>query len=196
MANVDAPFGARPVRYKSGAPYNGSVNLYYAPASYGTALYVGDPVYRTGTSDTRGVPEVNLAAAGDTPCPGNPITGFVVGFLPDPTNLSLTYRPASTLRYMLVADDPNLLFAMQASGTVAATDIGLNAVMIYTHSGSTYTGLSGAEVDFTTDTPAADASNQLTIDRLHDVDNNDFGANAVLLVRINQSTETPNTIGV
>mgnify|MGYP001561150541 CR=1 FL=1 len=32
MANVNAPFGLRPECYASGAPYNGSVNLYFGAA--------------------------------------------------------------------------------------------------------------------------------------------------------------------
>ena len=179
MANVDAPFGLKPVRYMSGAPYNGAANVYYAPASYATALFIGDPVIITGTSDASGIPEVNRATAGAT----NRISGVIVGFEPEPTNLGLVYRPASTLRKILVADDPALLFAIQADGSVAQADIGLNANVIYTHAGSTVTGLSGAELNTATD--ASDATFQLQTMRLLDVADNEFGANARILVRIN-----------
>lgn len=46
MANIDAPFGLRPIRHKSGAPYNGAVNPYYVASTYATALFIGDPVIR------------------------------------------------------------------------------------------------------------------------------------------------------
>mgnify|MGYP006137790821 CR=1 FL=1 len=46
MANVDRPSGLKPVRHKSGAPYNGAANPYFIPSGYATALYVGDPVVK------------------------------------------------------------------------------------------------------------------------------------------------------
>jgi len=52
MANTDAPFGLRPIRHRNGAPYNGAFNHYYVASSYATALFVGDPVVKTGTSNT------------------------------------------------------------------------------------------------------------------------------------------------
>ena len=61
MANSNSPFGLKPVRYRSGATYNGKVTPYYIPSSYGTALFIGDPVVKTGTSNTA---EVNVPGAG------------------------------------------------------------------------------------------------------------------------------------
>jgi hypothetical protein len=200
MANVDAPFGMQPIRHKSGAPYNGSANPYYIPASYGTALFVWDPVIKTGTSNTTEqegyqagtLPEINKATAGD----GNSLTGVIVGFGVDPSNLSTQYNPASTERIAWVADDPDLVFRIQDDGSAAldATSVGLNANLIFTASGSTVTGKSGAELDATT--PAADASNQLTIQRLHYILDNELGVNAVWEVKINQHTEVTGVIGI
>lgn len=182
MANVDSPFGLRPVRYRNAAPYNGAANPYYIPASYATALFVGDPVIKTGTSNTAAVkvpgaggfaigtlPEINKATAGDT----NRMTGVIVGFSADPDGLGTKHNPASTERVAWVADDPNLVFEIQADGAVPAASMGLNAVFIYTHSGSTGTGLSGVELDTTSDVPAADASNQMLILRAVNREDND-----------------------
>jgi len=103
----------------------------------------------------------------------------------------LTYRAASTERVLWVADDPDLMFEIQADGTLTADSMGLNAVLIATHSGSTVTGLSGIELDTTSDVPAADASNQLLIHRLSPRTNNDLAsANAVVEVTINNHTMT------
>lgn len=206
MANKDTPFGLRPIRHKNGAPYNGAFNPYFVPASYGTALFIGDPVVKTGTSNTAAVtapgagafpigtlPEVNKAAAGDT----NAITGVIVGFAPSPTNLGLNYNPASTARVVYVCDDPDVVFEIQADGAIPAASVGLNAVLIYTHAGSTVTGLSGAELDTTSDAPAADASNQLTIQRI--VNREDNTPNLIhnkIEVKINQHTEADNTLGI
>lgn len=201
MANVDAPFGLRPIRYASGAPYNGACNKYFAPSTYATSLFIGDPVVKTGTSNTAAVsghgpatlPEVNKATAGD----GNAITGVVVGFEASDGFDSTVYGAASTARVVLVADDPTLLFEIQDDGgSLAATSVGLNAVLIYTHSGSTVTGRSGVELDSTSDVPAADASNQLTILRLSNKPSNELAANAIWEVKINQHTESDNTLGI
>jgi len=199
MANVDSPFGLRPVRHKSGAPYNGAANPYYIPASYGTALFVGDPVVRTGTSNTAAVkvpgggtfgvgtlPEINKATAGDA----NAVTGVIVAFMALPNDLTKQYNPASTERVALVADDPDLVFEIQADGAVPAASMGLNAVFIYTHSGSTATGLSGVELDTTSDAPAADASNQMIIMRAVNREDNDTTlTHAKVEVLLNNHTE-------
>lgn len=198
MANKDTPFGLRPVRHKSGAPYNGAVNPYYIPAGYGTALFIGDPVVKTGTSNTAAVttptgkwaigtlPEVNKATAGDA----NAVTGVIVGFGPLPGRLDANYNPASTERVAFVADDPDLIFEIQADGAVPAASMGLNAVFIYTHSGNTTTGLSGVELDTTSDAPAADASNQMIIIRAANREDNDTTlTHAKVEVLLNNHTE-------
>ena len=206
MANTDAPFGLRPIKHKGGAPYTGAANPYYIPSTYATALFIGDPVIKTGTANTAEVtepgagtfipgslPEINKAAAGD----GNAITGVIVGFSPDPDNLSRSYNPASTERIAYVCDDPDVIFEIQADGAIAATQVGLNAVLIYTNAGSTTTGLSGVELDTSSDAPAADASNQLTILRVVNRTDNEAGsANTKVEVKINQHTESNNVIGI
>jgi len=203
MANKDAPFGLAPIKHKNGAPYNGSARPYYIASGYGTALFVGDPVIKTGTSNTAAfegkaagtMPEINKSAAGD----GSAITGVIIGFGVDSNNLDKQFNPASTERIAWVADDPDLVFLMQddGGGALDATTIGLNAVLIFTTAGNTSTGQSGVEIDGgTTDAPAADASNQLTILRLHDVVDNELADFAVWEVKINQHTETDNVIGI
>lgn len=192
MANTDNPSGLRPTRHRNGAPYNGAVNAYYVPASYGTALFVGDPVVKTGTANAAGtLPEINKAAAGTT----NRITGVIVGFAPDPDNLGLTYNPASTERVVYVCDDPDVIFEIQADGTPTAAMIGLNAVLIYTNAGSTATGRSGAELSIGT-APATTVGFQMNILRVVDRPDNELGEFAKLEVRINTHTETNATVGV
>ena len=204
MANVDAPSGLKPVAYRSGASYNGAPRPYYIPSTYATALYIGDPVVKTGTSNTAAVtvpgggsfaigtlPEINKTAAGDVDGDTKRITGVIVGFSPLATDLTKQYNPASTERVAYVADDPALVFEIQADGAVPAASMGLNAVLIYTHAGSTTTGLSGAELDTTSDAPAADASNQLLILRAVNREDNDTTiTHAKVLVAINCHTES------
>lgn len=205
MANIDAAFGLRPIKHRNGAAYNGAFNAYYVPASYATALFIGDPVIKTGTANTAELetsggkfaigtlPEVNKATAGDN----NAITGVIVGFGPDPDALSRIYNPASTERLVYVCDDPDVVFEIQADGAISAAQVGLNAVLIYTNAGSTVTGMSGVELDTTSDVPAADASNQLTIQRVvNRTDNAAASANTVVEVKINNHTEAHGVIGI
>lgn len=205
MANSDTPMGLRPVRHKSGAPYNGAVNPYYIPSGYGTALFIGDPVVKTGTANTAVVKvpgagsfgigtmaEINKTVVGDVDGPTKMITGVIVGFSPLASNLEVKHNPASTERVAYVCDDPDVEFEIQADGAIPATSIGLNAVLIATHSGSTTTGLSGVELDTTSTAPSADASNQLIILRAVNREDNDTTlTHAKVIVRINCHTEAP-----
>lgn len=204
MANQDASFGLRPVRYRNGAPWNGQCRQYYVPASDNVAIFIGDCVVHVGDSNDNeifGCPpgsllEVTRATAGDTPGTGTLITGVVVGVVPVTAD-SLPYRAASTERILLVADDPDIIFEIQADGTVTADTMGLNAVLIDTNSGSTVTGRSGTELDTTSDTPAADASNQLLILGLAKKPNNDLAsANPILEVLINAHTHLQPALGI
>lgn len=199
MANIDSPFGLKLVGHRKGAPFNARIRPYYIPASYGTPLFKGDPVVKTGTSNTASVeapgvgrfnigtiPEINKATAGD----GNRQTGVIVGFAANPSNLDQKHNPASTERIAFVCDDPDAVFEIQADGAIPAASIGLNAVYIYTHSGSITTGLSGVELDTTSDAPAADASNQLLILGAVNRDDNDTTlTHAKVLVQLINHTE-------
>ena len=175
MANANTPAGLTPLK---NSPFvEIPKNYYYIPSTYGTALFIGDPVVKTGTSNTSNVlgdgrqfaagslPEINKATAGDT----NKITGVIIGFLANPSNLTLNYNTASTERVAIVADSPLQEFMIQeetAGTALAATSVGLNANVVFAESGSTSTGLSGVELD--TSTPATDATFQLKILRLLD----------------------------
>lgn len=185
MANSNAPTGFKPVRYKSGAPYNGAANTYFVPAADSTALYIGDPVIVAGSADADGIPTATIATAASA----GRVTGAIVGIVPSPT-ITTKYRPASTACYILVADDPDLLFECQedaVGGALAAVDVGLNADMI-AGTGSTVTGLSAWQLD--TSTKATTATLQLRIFAFAQRPNNVIGANAKVLVRFNLPTET------
>lgn len=185
-------FGLMPVRYKSGAPYNGAANVYSVASGETNNIFIGDPVIISGTGDANGVPGVARAAAGDR------ITGVVVGFAPNPaatagSSSALTngYRTASVADYLLVADDPNLLFEATEdadAGALATTDIGNNADLIAA-AGSTVTKRSGYSIDSST---KATTSAQVRIVGLSQrVDNAIGSAATVWLVSIVEATETP-----
>jgi len=188
MANVNAPFGLRPIRYSYGSPYNGACRQYFATGASGV-IAIGDPVIAPGGSNTASVqgyqagslPLIQIALPGD----GDPITGVCVGVLPV-TAESTIYRADSTDRIIFVADDPNLIFIGQsAAGTDwATTDVGYYANLL-SDTASTVTGLSKWTLD-ATDVPSADdVSNQLRIIGLHNSPDNVVGEYAVWEVMIN-----------
>jgi hypothetical protein len=182
MANVDSPFGLRPVRYLNGAPWNGQVRRYLIPSSDGTAVFIGDPVKPGGSAGAAGlmvdgVPAYGLqdvvqAAAGD------PVLGVVVGFEPIKSNLETKHRLASTARIAYVCDDPNVVFEIQevSGGTaLAATEVGLN-VNFVVGSGNTTTGLSGVELNNSGE--ATTATLNCRILGLVQREDNDYGEHA------------------
>jgi len=156
MANADRARGFIPVRHTNGSPWNGVATPYLVPAADGTAIYIGDPVKQGGTSggvgttaagmDTEGMSTVSRDESGTA---GQDFVGVVVGFMPDPTNLALKHRAASTLRVAMVCTDPTTIYEVQedAAGTqIASTSVGLNCSIITT-AGSSTTGVSGMMLD-------------------------------------------------
>lgn len=204
MANKDASFGLKLIGRASGSPYNAAIKKMYIPSSYGTALYVGDPVVVTGTSNTAIVSSgvethgigtlmaINKATAGDT----NKISGVIVGFEEIVRSATAPYNPASTERVALVCVDPEALYLIQADGSVAAGDIASNANLIYTNSGSTASGQSGAELD--TSSMTTTNTFQLKILGCADIPGrNELGsANPVLIVKINNHSFSNVVVGV
>lgn len=144
MANVNRPSGLKPVSYLNGAPYTGQARMYYRGTGDANAIYVGDPVTLGGTADANGVADVVLGTAGSA------IVGVVVGVMVTTgggtsqvaATLDLTKRSlaVSTAGYLLVADDPNLIFEIQDGQTVptAVTDIGQNTNFLIAAGGTTY----------------------------------------------------------
>lgn len=154
MPNPDAPFGFRPMRYRSGAPYNGAVNPYYIGTGDGTALFLGDPVRFAADSnaafegDGRHQPGSLPVCTRATAAATNPTVGVVCG-VEWLHRDSLIYRPASTEAIIYVADDPELVFWVQddGGGTPASTNVGLNADIVYTHAGDVAYGRSRTEIN-------------------------------------------------
>lgn len=186
MANANRPTGLSPVRSITGAPFNDQVQLYSIAPAYATALYIGDPVISSGTSDSRGIAGIQLAAA--TGAIRGVIVGLgtSVGLIANPSNLDITYRPAaaqSQTWYALVCDDPNMIFEVQEVGTgtpFTAAEVGLNANLSL-GAGNGY--VSGWQVDNsgegTTDTL------QVRLLGLAQRQDNAFGQYAKWLVKIN-----------
>ena len=83
-----------------------------------------------------------------------------------------------------VIDDPNQLFIIQADEDIVAADIGKNADVTASTTGSTTTGVSNMTLD--SSTIANTAALNLKIVGLYDVPGNAYGDYAVVVVKINE----------
>ena len=181
MANKDASFGLKPVRMMGGSPYSGGQSRYRIAANYGTNIFQGDLVAQvTGGG-------IELHADGGTV----PIVGVFNGCMfTDPTTSEQVFSnhyPASTNASDIIAfvhDDPNTVFEIQADDTFPVADLFGNFDIVYTNSGSTTTGISGAELDVTTGATTTNLPLK-AIDISQDPENSDGGsANTNVLVVI------------
>lgn len=126
MANANRPTGLVPIEYLDGSPYNGKARQFYIASTDVNAYAIGDPVVMSGDGDSNGVAGITLATAGT----GNILLGAVVGYGGSyyggpgatPGALETTIIPATKTRayYVLVSDDPNLVYSIQEGGAGAA----------------------------------------------------------------------------
>lgn len=174
---ADSPFGFRPLNHSADC-----VRMCVIPASDGTATFVGDAVKLLGSEDTTDNATTVIQAAA-----GNVIHGVIVGFEPDPTNLALKYRTASTRRVCYIVPAlPHIEFECQADEAMTAGDSGLYAD-ITVGSGSTTTGRSAMELDISTKS----TTGQLQILRPSRTVGESFDTSAAgtkMVVSINEST--------
>lgn len=196
MANVDAAFGLKPIRHLDGSPWNGATKKFLVEDSYGTAVFVGDPVSMTGAAgsdDALGHYAPVQVIAGNTDA--EVITGVVVSIEPILTDLSKTYIPASTGGYVNVCVDPTVVYLIQddASATLTGASIGANALIV-SGTGSTVTGLSAFELD-AAQTPTADASYNCTILGVHNKEGNALGTHCIWEILLNTSFNYDSSLG-
>jgi hypothetical protein len=189
MANADARSGLSPIGHLDGASWNGKTMRCYCAVGNSDVMYIGDAVDIEGGADTDATsPTIKLASAGAT----NGLLGVIVSFEPvtpgDHGNINLQrlYRPTLTAMYANVCVDPTVVYEIQGDSVavIGAVDVGLNANLIFTHSGNTVTGLSGMELN--SSSKGADSTYQLTILGASKAPDNDISTvNAKWLVMIN-----------
>ena len=174
MANQDSAFGMRPIGRVGGTPYTGGQTRYRIAANYGTSIFKGDMVAQV----TGGGVEVH--ADGGTV----PIVGVFNGCqYTDPTTGEQKYSnyyPASTNASDIIAfviDDPNVVFEIQCNAAFPIADLLGNFDIVYTSSGSTVTGISGAELNVSDGATTATLSVK-AIDITEDPDNDDVSSDA------------------
>lgn len=139
MANINAPFGFRPVSQTAGGSHR--TGSYTIASGYGTAIFEGDPVELTGTADN-----IQRAAGGNADN-----LGIFAGVEFTDANGDRKYQPywpASQVATDIVAfvyDDPFTEFEVQTD-TLAAVDVGLLADWTFGVAGNTMYGRSGASL--------------------------------------------------
>lgn len=193
MANADRPRGLVPINSFGSSTSNGAVQRMYIASTYGTALFIGDPVKASGAADSKGVPGIEAAGASGV------CVGVIVGFEPTRSDLTKLHSPASTEGYAYVNTDPNQIYVIQDDGNTAitvGTDVYLNADFI-AGAGNATTGRSAYELDSGgTTAPGTTATLAVQIiGALQTPDNDPSLANCDWLVRLN-GPEFVSTTGV
>lgn len=144
MSLTAAPYGLVAVQ-KQGSGYNegGAARSIPMTVNVATALYAGAVVV-LGTNG-----EVTTPATSPTAATTTPILGVIVGFdFVDPTMkyfLQDSYLPANAINSgytnirVIVNDDPNQLYKVQATGPVTRAQLGLNTTITNPQAGNTVT---------------------------------------------------------
>lgn len=201
MANYIGSRGFVPSRYRNGAPFAGAVNMYHIPSTDTNAYAPGDAVKSSPSGDANGIPDVVKALGTDT------VRGVIVGvqFASQNTNSFLGYNldltvqniPATKTRdyYVLVVDDPDVLFELQDDGLTALTATACNKNASFTVTNPTSPQQNSATT-LTTSSVAVTQALPLKIMGLVQKPNNAYGVNANWLVMFNQHEFQGNTAGI
>lgn len=188
MANVNKPFGLRPVGNLSATGAQKQYG-YQIQAGYGTAIYQGDLVvvydgyiikydaatHVAPTGVFNGV-QYNDPTRADKPTWKNYYPG----------NITPNIGPI----VCEVLDDPSQLFLIQAAGTITQADIGKNADPTAATTGSNITGVSAGSLG----TPAKTAALTMKIVGLNEQAGNELGQYAVVVVKLNQHQYASNGV--
>ena len=168
MSATNAPFGLRPAYHPSGLD-RATALADGILSTYSTSILKGQPV----KLDTSGV--IQVAAAGDA------FLGAFSGVeFTDTTGrrrvsnywpASTAYQTGSCIAYYY--DDPNIVYEIQADGSLAQTSVGAESDLSATTAGSTTTGLSQCTIS--TSVVAAGSGAQMRIINLAPYPGNAWG---------------------
>lgn len=202
MANLNAPRGFVPSRYMDGSAWNGQANMYVVQQAEPNQINVGDTVKSSANGDANGIPAVTKITNGtDT------ARGVVIAVVQAPPNnpslvgttidLATQNIPAAKTKdyYVLVVDDPAVLFELQDDGLAALTATSCNKNASYTVANPTAPQQNSASV-LTTASVAVTQALPLKIVGLAQRADNAFGLNAKWLVKLQQHELQGNTAGV
>ena len=180
MANIDKAFGLRAIGNLSATGAQKQYGYEIADSQSGT-IFQGDLVALSAGFITKFLPATHTAAVGVfngcnyiDPTTGKPT---FKNYYPGSVNITSGKIIAD------VIDDPNQLFLIQCDEGFVAADVGKNADVVGT-GGSTTSGISTMELD--SSTLATSAALNLKVVGLYNDVNNEFGTNAVVVVKINE----------
>lgn len=127
MANIQRKGGLNPLEYLDSNPYLGKGRMYCILAADTNAYAIGDPMTLTGTSDVNGVAVVALATAGSSNVLLGPLMGYggkyyggvqaIPGSL---DNIVIASGAKAQNFYVLVEDDPNVVYEIEEGGAGSA----------------------------------------------------------------------------
>ena len=147
MSATAAPFGLRPVG-NLGGNYNGSFRQYPILSTESTAIVFGDVVKLTDAGTTTTI-QKDTGTTSATPIGifmGCRYTDISTG----QTQFSQVWSGAAHTNGMVyVADDPNILFAIQADSTVNDDDLAANCALVQGTANTTL-GISRVSLDIST----------------------------------------------
>lgn len=167
MASTASPYGFKAVNEIGGLPYAGSTRTFLIdPAGYNTNIFNGSLVYVNSSGYLNLVTASGADGTTNAFPAGTTLTGAVgvfVGcsyFNAQGQLIFSQYYPANTTGVVkaMVIDDPNVVFQVQADGTVAQSALGENVTLANaqsTSTGSTATGNSNIAVSATSKTSTA-----------------------------------------
>ena len=182
MSSVSSPFGLRPVG-TLGGEYTGGFRQYPILSSESTRICYGDIVKLTDGGSTTTIQK----DTGTSAC--TPIGIFLGCRFIDVSTKQLTFSQqwsgaAHTEGMAYVVDDPNILFAVQADGTVNDDDLGANVELEQTASNATL-GISRVSLDIST-TAVTAALPVRIVDFLGGHDGDERGSNfPIMLCKFN-----------
>ena len=130
MANINAPFGLRPIGHLTNSDYQ--LSSYRIASGYSTALGRGDPVELAGTSRN-----IQVYTAGNTNCIG--VFAGVEYTNSDGQRVFSGYWPASTTATNIIAyvwDDPFIIWEIQADSYAETAQGQLGDIVMGTPSSS------------------------------------------------------------
>ncbi len=192
MTSVNAPFGLRCVNHPSGVIRPKRITNGIA-SGYATSLYLGTPI----AFDTNG--NIIIATAG-----ANDYMGVFWGceFTLAGRRMPLPYWPASTVPdttgdpfYAYYFDDPNIVYEVQADGSLAQTSLFAQSNLTNVTAGSYPPGISGCTISATPEN--AGSQGQFRIEEIAPYPNNDWGdAFTIVQGKIARHQLVANKVGI
>jgi hypothetical protein len=146
MANSNTPMGLRPVGTIGSYGYSGRVERFYVPSTDSAAIGIGDPVTLTGAGGINAATGLPIVKRGTV---GGIAIGVCVGVEVLPTDLTVTYRKASTAMVILVDTDPMTIYEIQedsVGGAISAAN-GTKDIPLVLGTVDTATGNSKTMID-------------------------------------------------